>query len=139
MIDREKFAGAAEAGLNLVGDEQRAVFAAKRLRAEEIIVGGDVDALALNRFDEEGRDLARGERALQRGQIVERNLLRIRQQRAEALLEDRVAVHRQRAIGEAVEGVRAMQMPARPVAARANLIAASIDSAPELAKNTLSR
>src|SRR2546421_3325554 len=30
-------------------------------------------------------------------------------------------------------------MPGRPVAARANFIAASVDSAPEFAKNTLSR
>ena len=57
VLDREEVAGAADAGLDLVGDEQRAVFLAERGRARQKLVGRQVDALALDRLDDEGRDL----------------------------------------------------------------------------------
>ena len=46
-------------GLDLVGDEDRAVALAQRGCARQEFVGGHVDALALDRLDDERRDLAR--------------------------------------------------------------------------------
>ena len=64
----------------------------------------------------------------------------IGQQRLEAGAEDRVAVERQRTVGQAMKRMLAMDdRRSGRVAARANLIAASTASVPELAKNTLSR
>ena len=68
---------------------------------------GQVDALALDRLDDEGRDLARGQRLLERGEIVEGNLRASRQQRLEAGAEVRIVHQRQRAVGQAVKGVGA--------------------------------
>ena len=73
VLDREESSGAADSGLDFVGDEQRAVFAAERGRARQKFVGGHVDALALDRLDDEGGDLARRQRLLQCGEIVEGN------------------------------------------------------------------
>ena len=73
VLDREKAAGPADPGLNLVGDKQRAVFAAQRGGTGQKFVTGHVDALALDRLDDKGRNLARGQRLLKRCQIVEGN------------------------------------------------------------------
>jgi hypothetical protein len=73
VFHREELAGAADAGLDFVGDEQRAVFAAERERARQELVGRQVDALALDRLDDESRDLLRRQRALERCEIVEGN------------------------------------------------------------------
>ena len=81
--------------------------------ALQIAVGGHVDALALDRLDDERRDLARRQRALERGKIVEGNADAIGQQRLEAVAEHGVAVERQRAVGQAVIGVVA-EHQARP-------------------------
>ena len=113
VLDRQKFSGAADAGLDLVGDEQRAVFAAQRGGTGQEFVGGHVDALALDRLDEESGDLARRQRPLERGKIVERDRRAARQQRLESAAEIRVLGQRQRAIGETVERMRAMN-DARP-------------------------
>ena len=80
MLDREEAAGAAQAGLDFVGDEDRSVFAAELERAAQIPVVRQVHAFALDRLDDEGRDLARGERFFKRGEIVERDFDAIRQQ-----------------------------------------------------------
>src|SRR6266702_2304236 len=106
--DSEEAAGAAHAGLDLVGDEQRAVFLTERSRTRQELVGGHVDALALDRLDDEGRDLARGQRFFQRGKIVEWDRGAARQQRLEAGTEVRIARQRQRAIGQAMIAVGAI-------------------------------
>src|SRR5262245_19515394 len=85
MLNRQKAAGAAESGLDLVDDEQRAVLAAELCRAAQIAVVGNVDALALDWLDDEGREPARREHALQRRKIVERHLDAIRQERPKPL------------------------------------------------------
>ncbi|MGY4410653.1 hypothetical protein ACVWW4_002389 [Bradyrhizobium sp. LB7.1] len=77
-------------GLDLVGDEQRAVFLAERSRTRQELVGGHVDALALDRLDDEGRHLPRGQRLFERGEIVERDRGATRQQRLEAGAEVRI-------------------------------------------------
>ena len=84
--------GAAEARLHLVGDEQRAVLLAEARRLAQVVGPGDVHAVALDRLDDEGRDVARSERALERGQVVEGDSPAAGQHRPEALLEDVVTV-----------------------------------------------
>src|SRR4029079_109414 len=84
VLDREEFSGAADAGLDFVGDEYRAVFFAQRRGAGQEFIRRQVDALALDRLDNEGGDLARRQRLLKRGEIVEWNLRASRQQRLEA-------------------------------------------------------
>lgn len=60
----------------------------------------DADLLAWFRRD-------RGERALERVEIIERDLMTVRQQAAEAIPEYRIAVERQGAVGQAMKGMRA--------------------------------
>ena len=56
MLDREHFAGAGEAGLDFVGDEQDAVLFAQLLQFAQEFVGGDIEpALALHRLDDDRR------------------------------------------------------------------------------------
>ena len=105
VLDREEFSGAADAGLDLVGDEQRAVFAAERGGPRQEFVGGHVDALALNRLDDEGGDLTRRQRLFQCCEVVEGNLRAAGQQRLEAGTEVRVVHQRQRAVGQPMERV----------------------------------
>ncbi len=71
-------------------------------------VGGHVDALALDRLDNEGGDLARGQRLLERGKIIERNRGASGQQWLETAAEVGIVGQRQRAIGQAVVGMRAV-------------------------------
>ncbi len=71
--------------------------------ARQELVGGQVDALALDRLDDEGRDLARRQRLLERREIVEGNRRAARQQRLEAAAEVRIVHQRQRAVGQAVK------------------------------------
>ena len=111
VFEREEAAGAAHAGLDFVGDHQGSVLAAQRERLREIVVRGQVYALALDRLDHEGRDLPGRERALQRRKVVEGNFGAIRQEGAETLAEDFVADQRDRTIGEAMEGMTAIDEP----------------------------
>ena len=111
----KKRPGAPEAGLHLVADEQRAVLAAGRLGAGEIAVGRQVDALALDRLDDEGGDVARA-RAPPAAPSRSPNgtALAAGQERPEALAEVLVAVERERAEREAVEGVLGEEDPRSP-------------------------
>ena len=105
MLAGDEAAGAAETGLDLVGDEQRAVLAAEPLRLLQVAVVRQVDALSLDRFEDEGGDVAGLQRALQGDDVVERHAHAVAQQRLEPGAEQLVAVQRQRAHGQAVEGV----------------------------------
>ena len=108
VLAGEEFSGAADAGLDLVDDEQRAVAAAERFGALEIVVVGQDHALALDRLDHERRHLAVRQRAVERGEIVERHADAIRQQRLEAAAEGVIAVQRKRPIGQAMERMAAI-------------------------------
>ena len=68
--------------------------------AAQIVWRGHVNALALDRLDEEGRDVAAAQRLFERGEIVEWDFLHAGQQGPEPLPERLVAVHRQRAVGQ---------------------------------------
>jgi hypothetical protein len=69
-------------------------------RKETVTMRRDADLLAWFRRD-------RGERALERVEIIERDLMTVRQQAAEAIPEYRIAVERQGAVGQAMKGMRA--------------------------------
>ena len=127
VLDREEPPGSPHPGLNFVGDEQRAVAPAQRGGARQKFIGGHVDALALDRLDDEGGDLARRQRLLQRGEIVEGNRRASRQQRLEAAAEIRIVGQRQRAIGQAVEGMGAVH-DARPPGGAARELDRSFDT-----------
>ena len=105
VLEREHPPGAAEAGLHLVDAEERAVAAAELLRALEVAGGRQVDALALDRLDEEHRDVLALQLALERLELAERHAVEAGQERAEAVGELRVAVRRERAEREPVEPV----------------------------------
>src|SRR5207245_9882856 len=53
MLETEHFSGAAKSGLDFVGNEERAVLAAKFLRPRKEIRSRGLAALALNGFDHE--------------------------------------------------------------------------------------
>ena len=105
MLEGEQLPGPAEAGLHLVDREQRAVAAAELLRAGEVAVRREVDAVTLDRLDEEERDVPAAELTLERVEIAERDLGEPRQQRPEALGEGRPAVRGQCPQSEPVEAV----------------------------------
>ena len=114
MLGGQEAAGAAEAGLDLVEDEHRPGLAAGGLRALEIARRWQVDALALDRLDDERGDVARRELRAQRVEVAERDLVAARHQRAEPLAELRVAVDRQGAGRQAMERVVAVEDPRAP-------------------------
>ena len=113
VLAGEKPSGAADAGLNFVGDQQRSIAAAQRGRARQKFIRRHVDAFALDRLDDKGGNLARRQHLLQRCEIVEGDGRAIRQQRSEAGAEVGIAGQRQRAIGQSVERVIAVH-DARP-------------------------
>jgi hypothetical protein len=115
VLRGEEAAGAAEAGLDVVDDEQGARRAAQLLRLLEITVRGQVHALALDRLDQEGGHLAAIELPLERIEVTEPHRVAARQQRLEAVAKLLVPVHGQRAEREAVEAVVAVD-DARPAA-----------------------
>ena len=87
------------------------VAAARGLGRREVAVGRQVDALALNRLDDERRDVAGRELLLQGLEVAERDALAARQQRPEAVAELIVAVERQCAERQAVEAMLGEQDP----------------------------
>src|SRR5579872_3446864 len=111
MLDRKKAAGAAKTRLHFVSDEKRAVFPAEPHRFLEIEVAGDIDRLSLDRLQDEGRDTARGEHFFKRCEIVESDFVCVGKQRSEAVAKVVLASHRERAIGEAVKAVCAVDEP----------------------------
>ena len=108
VFDGQKSSGAPHARLHFVIDEQRAVLAAELLRGEEITGGREVHAFALDRFDDEARDVTLLQFRLERSQIVEWNRPAMRQERGETIAEAIVAIDRERAGAEAVKGFFAM-------------------------------
>ena len=74
VLEGEELAGPPESGLHLVDREQGAVSAAKLLRTPEVPPGRQVDALALNRLDEEERHVLGSELALESVQIPQWHL-----------------------------------------------------------------
>ena len=92
VLDREKTASAADAGLNFVRDKQGSMSPAELSRAFEIIVGRHIDALALDRLDNKGRDRPRMERPLEPDKVVEGDANAAGQQRPETAAKYVVAI-----------------------------------------------
>ena len=113
VLDRPHLAGPPGARLDLVGDEQDPVLVADRAEAlEEAVLGDDVAALALDRLDDDRRDLV-GRRQLVEQHLVEpaqvldlaeRRVEDARQERAEPGVVLRLrGGQRDGAVGPAVE------------------------------------
>ncbi len=83
-------------------------------RFGEVFVARDTDPVALDRLDDEGGDIAAGEFALEGFEVVEGHRVAIGEERPEPLAKMLVAVERQRAIGQAVEGVLAVENARAP-------------------------
>ncbi len=98
-----------------------------------------MNAFALDRLDDEGRNFARAEFVFECVEVVERDSGAVTEQRFKAVLEDVVTDQRERTKGQSMEGMFAGQDTGAPRCGAGNLIAASTDSVPELAKKTLSR
>ncbi|MNX23551.1 hypothetical protein D3C86_535520 [compost metagenome] len=107
MLESEEAAGAAEAGLDLVGDHQHAVLAADRGGLAQEAGGRDDHAgLALDGLEEE-RGGVGGDGGLQGGEIAEGDDLEARGEGAEALLVERLGREGDQGGGAAVEVVGA--------------------------------
>src|SRR5262249_35646385 len=76
--------------------------------ALEVAVGGQIDALALDRLDHKGGGRPRSQCILERTKIVERDACAAGQQRLEARAKSPVALERQCAPGNTVEGMIAI-------------------------------
>ena len=111
MLEREETAGAADTGLHLVADEERAGRAAGGLRSLEVAGRRQVHALALDRLYDERRHIATVQLAPQRLNVAERDSHAIVQKRAESVAELRVAVERKRPQRQPVEGVLGVKDP----------------------------
>ena len=105
MLEREHLPGAAEARLHLVDAEERPVLPAERLRTLEVAGRRHVHSLALNRLDEEERNVLAPQLPLERIEVAKRNAVEVGKQRAETRDELGVAVRRERAERETVEAV----------------------------------
>src|SRR5215472_16959130 len=108
MLMAEKPASPAKPGLHFVSDQQGSVLAAQLLRGPPVISGRAVDALPLNRLDDEGGHIAAAQLSLQRFGIPERDSLAL-EQLAESLAELLAAVECQGTGREAMEGVLSVE------------------------------
>ena len=135
MLVAEEPSGAPHAGLDLVQDQQCAEAPAQGLGLAPVGLGRQVDALALDGLDHQRGHVAPGQLALERVGVAEGDRVAPGQERSEPLPELLAPVERQGAVGEAVEGVVAVEdRGCGRWRTRANLMAASTVSAPELAK-----
>ena len=83
--------------------------AAQPGRRRQIVVVREIDSLALDRLDHERGHVAPGERPFECLQIVERNARAVADERPKAGAEVLIAAQRHGAIGQAVEGVVAVE------------------------------
>ncbi len=105
MVEREHLAGAAEARLHLVDAEERPVAPAELLGALQVAGRRQVDALALDRLDQEEGDVLPPELGLERVEVAELDRVEAGQELAEPLAELRAPVRRERAERQPVEAV----------------------------------
>lgn len=110
VLVRVEVAGPAEAGLHLVGDEQGLVLVQQLLRRPQEAGRRGVDALALDRLDDQCRHVAALQLAPQGVEIAERDG-GVRQQGREAVPEAVLTVDREGAGRQPVEGVGAVEDP----------------------------
>ena len=87
VLESEPFSGAAESGLNFVGDEKSPVLSAEFLSGREVVVGRIFDALALNGFKNKGGDIAGAKFGFEIGEIAKFNKTSAWQEGIEILAE----------------------------------------------------
>ena len=105
MLEPEHLAGSSETALHFVANEKCAVFAAEILRAREKICRWRFAPFALHRFDDESGNIAFGQLALERGDVIQRDAcIPLIHQRAETLGKTFAAHQRQRSDAESVKG-----------------------------------
>ena len=71
MLEAEPFSCSAHGGLDFVGNKESSVFTAKFLSGREVVVRGIFDSLSLDRFKDEGSDLAGFQFFLEIGEVAE--------------------------------------------------------------------
>ncbi len=104
MLEPEPFSGAAQGGLDFIGDEEGAVFPAEFLGGGEVIVGWVLYPFALDRLKDEGGDIAGAKFRLEVGEIAKFDETSPRQEGSEVLAKVAGVGDRERAEGEAVIG-----------------------------------
>ena len=90
VFEGEPFACAAEAGLDFVADEECAVVVAEGLCGWVVVVGGVVDAFALDEFEDEGGDVAFFEFGFEGLEVAEGDVGDVGEEGAEAFVEEGV-------------------------------------------------
>ena len=126
VLEREPAAGAPQPGLDLVEHEQGAVAPAELLGAAEPAVGRERDHAPLDGLDDERRDVAGAQLALERVEVAEGHARAARQHRSEAFLEELVADERKRPKGDPVEAALAGE-EAGPAGGRARELHGGVD------------
>ena len=111
MLVAEEAPGPPHAGLHLVDDQKRALSPARGLDCPPVGLGGQVDPLALDRLDHEGGDVAPLQLPVESLDVPEGHRVAVGKQRAEALSELLAPVEGERSVGQAVEGVVAVEDP----------------------------
>src|ERR1051325_8901799 len=107
MLESEHFAGATQASLHFIGDQEGAVFPAKLLCAWEEIGVGCLAAFALNCLNRECSHVAPTQLSIQRIEIIEWHArIEAFHQRTKTFGETFAAHQRERADAESVEGAR---------------------------------
>src|SRR5262249_38917267 len=84
MFESEQLPGATEARLDFVDREERAVPSTELLRADEVVVGWEVEAVSLDGLDEKDGDVLPAQLFLQRIEIAEGHVCKSGEQRTEA-------------------------------------------------------
>ena len=87
MLEAEPFSCSAHGGLDFVGNKESSVFTTKFLSGGEVIVGGIFDSLSLDRFKDEGSDLAGFQFFLEIGEVAELYKIGTREEGSERFAE----------------------------------------------------
>ena len=116
MLVAEETSRAGESRLHLVDNQQRLVPPTQLLRFLPVLGRRHVDALPLDRLDDEGRHIPSPQLGAEGLDVPEGHGSGARQQVAETLPEVRAAVERERTGGQPVEGVIGVENPGRRVA-----------------------
>ena len=111
MLVRPHLAGAAEARLDLVDDEQGPVRPAQLGSCRPVVLRGEIHALSLDDLDDERGHVPTAQLAIERLDLPEGHLVASGQQRAEPFPEFLPAVEGQRPVAETVERVIRVEDP----------------------------
>src|SRR5205085_2580405 len=80
VLECQEAPSAAQAGLHLVDDQKGPRLVAEFKRPREVVIWSEIDALALDRLQDQGRYVAAGQLPLECVQIAKGHLIAVRQQ-----------------------------------------------------------